>query len=411
MDKIVKVLLIHNFYKHIGGEDLVFTEEAQLLESRGHEVLRYTAHNDQVDSISRITLARHTVWNGLASDELRQLIRHERPQLVHVHNTLPLLSPSVYHAARAEGLPVVQTLHNYRQMCPGSLCFRGGRICTDCVGRVVPLPAVRHACYRGSRTASAAVATMLSVHRLLGTWQKQIGVYIAPTFMTRDLFIQAGLPAQKLVVKPNFVDPDPGQGTGCGGYALFIGRLSVEKGVQTLLEAWRSVGQQVPLHIVGDGPMAPVVAAATDSVPGVRWLGRRNREEIFALLRDATCLIFPSEWYETFGRVIVEAFATATPVIAAGHGAAAELVRDGATGHHFRPGDPSDLAAKVVLLNSDPAMQARMRSAARRDFETRYTADVNYRSLMTIYHSAISGTPSAKAVSDPGTTISSSGSP
>jgi glycosyltransferase involved in cell wall biosynthesis len=391
----VKVLLLHNFYQHVGGEDLVFTEEGQLLESRGHEVVRYTAHNDQVDAVSKIALARNTVWNPHAYSEVRRLIRRERPQIVHVHNTLPLLSASVYYAARAERLPVVQTLHNYRLMCPGSLCFRDGRICTDCVGRVVPLPAVRHACYRGSRTASAAVATMLSVHRMLGTWQQQIDVYITPTSVTRDLFVQAGLPAQKLVVKPNFVDPDPGQGSGCGGYAVFVGRLSVEKGVQTLLDAWRIVGHQVPLHIVGDGPMSAVVADATTSIPGVRWLGRRNREEILALLRDATCLIFPSVWYETFGRVIVEAFAAATPVIAAGHGAAAELVSDGGTGHHFRPGDPSDLAAKVVLLHSDPAMQARMRGAARRDFETRYTADINYRSLMTIYHRAISGAPAA----------------
>ncbi len=386
----MKVFLLHNFYQQIGGEDLVFAEEGQLLESRGHEVIRYRAHNDQVDAVSKIALAAKTIWNPRAYSEVRRLIRRERPQVVHVHNTLPLLSASVYYAARAEGLPVVQTLHNYRLMCPGSLCFRDGRICTDCVGRTVPLPAVRHACYRGSRTTTAAVATMLSVHRMLGTWQQQIDVYITPTSFARDLFVQAGLPAQKLVVKPNFVDPDPGPGSGAGGYALFVGRLSVEKGIQTMLDAWRIVGHQVPLHIVGDGPMSDVVAGATSNIPGVRWLRRRNREEILALLRDATCLIFPSDWYETFGRVIVEAFAAATPVIAAGHGAAAELVRDEVTGHHFRPGDPSELAAKVVLLHSAPAMQARMRAAARREFETLYTADINYRSLMTIYDRAMS---------------------
>lgn len=384
----VKILQLHNLYQQPGGEDLVVADEARLLEARGHEVVRHTVHNDQVNSLSSLSLGQRTIWSQPAYRDVRAAIARHQPQLLHVHNTLPLLSPSVYYAASAERLPVVQTLHNYRLTCPAALCFRNGLPCTECVGSFIPWRAIRHACYRDSRTASAAVATMLSVHRLLGTWDKPT-VYIALTAFARDMFIEAGVPPDKLVVKPNFVDPDPGAGTGSGDYAVFVGRLSAEKGIETLLRAWRVVGNQMRLLIVGDGPLASTVAAATHDLPSVTWLGRRDPFEILSLLQDAKFLLFPSESYETFGRTIVEAFATATPVIAAGHGAGAELVTDGVTGFHFRPRDPLDLAAKVLHLNSHPSVLVEMRAAARREFETRYTADINYQSLVAIYHRAI----------------------
>jgi glycosyltransferase involved in cell wall biosynthesis len=391
----MRILLVHNFYQQTGGEDLVVADEARLLASRGHDVAQYSIHNDQVNSLSRLALGHRTIWSRPAYHDVRAAIATHRPDVVHVHNTLPLLSPSVYYAASADGVPVVQTLHNYRLMCPAAVCFRDGRVCTDCVGKSVALGAIRHACYRGSRSASAAVVTMLSFHRLLGTWERKISLYITLTDLARRLFIESGLAAEKLVVKPNFVDPDPGIGTGSGGYALFVGRLSAEKGIRTLLHAWQSVGQRLPLLVVGEGPLGPDVAAAAGETPGVTWLGKRAPNEVAPLLRDATCLVFPSECYETFGRVIVEAFATGTPVVAAGHGAAAELVADGSTGLHFRPGDAADLAAKVIHLNSHPALRRVMRTAARSDFENRYTADVNYRSLLGIYQRALAGVPSS----------------
>ena len=390
----MKILQLHNLYQQPGGEDLVVADEARLLEARGHEVVRHTVHNDQVNSLSSLSLGQRTIWSQPAYRDVRAAIARHQPQLLHVHNTLPLLSPSVYYAASAERLPVVQTLHNYRLTCPAALCFRNGLPCTECVGSFIPWRAIRHACYRDSRTASAAVATMLSVHRLLGTWDKPT-VYIALTAFARDMFIEAGVPPDKLVVKPNFVDPDPGAGTGSGDYAVFVGRLSAEKGIETLLRAWRVVGNQMRLVIVGDGPLASTVAAATHDLPSVTWLGRRDPFEILSILQDAKFLLFPSESYETFGRTIVEAFATAAPVIAAGHGAGAELVADGVTGFHFRPRDPLDLAAKVLHLNSQPSVLVQMRAADRREFETRYTADINYRSLMAIYHRAVSAYPTA----------------
>jgi glycosyltransferase involved in cell wall biosynthesis len=385
----MKVLLAHNFYQQPGGEDLVFSDESRLLESHGHQTIRYTVHNEDVQGMSALKLGGRTIWNEKVRSDVRQLIARERPALVHVHNTLPLLSPALYYGASAEGVPIVQTLHNYRLICPAGLCFRDGKVCTDCVGKSIARPAVQHGCYRGSRPASTAIATMLFVHRLLRTWERKVTVYIALTEMSRQMFVDGGLPRHKITVKPNFVDPDPGRGSGAGGYALFVGRLSPEKGLQTLLEAWRLMRGEVPLFVAGDGPLAADVARAAETVPGLTWLGRRDPSQIQSLLRDAMCLIFPSEWYETFGRVVIEAFAAATPVIAAGHGAAAELVRHGETGLHFRPADPADLAARVMLLSSDAELQTSMRAAARSEFETRYTSEINYQLLMAIYDQAL----------------------
>ncbi len=246
------MLLLHNRYQQPGGEDQVFAAEGNLLEAHGHQVLRYTRHNDQVTDQNPLALAGATVWNQAVYRELRTLIRRERPQVAHFHNTLPMISPAAYYAARAEGVPVVQTLHNYRLLCPNALFYRDGQVCEDCLGKAVPWPGVVHACYRESRASSGAVATMLTAHRAIGTWKKAVDMYVALTEFARQKFVQGGLPAEKIVVKPNFIEPDPGSGEGRGHYALFVGRLSQEKGVDTLLAAWEQLGEKVPLKIVGD---------------------------------------------------------------------------------------------------------------------------------------------------------------
>ena len=229
---------------------------------------------------------------------------------------------------------------------------------------------------------------MLTVHRVLRTWTEMVDVYVALTEFARSKFIEGGLPAGKIVVKPNFVAPDPGRGQGGGGYALFVGRLAPEKGTGTMLAAWDRLGTRIPLKIVGDGPLrARVVEAARRS--NVEWLGHRPVEEVHALMGKADMLVFPSEWYETFGRVAVEAFATGTPVIAADIGAVAELVEHGRTGLEFRPGDPEDLIAQVEWALSHPAELRLMRDEVRAEFEAKYTAERNYRALMEIYEAAL----------------------
>nr|WP_237182009.1 glycosyltransferase [Rhodothermus bifroesti] len=328
-----------------------------------------------------------TVWNGEAYQNFRALIREKRPQVVHIHNTFPLASPAVIHAAKAEKLPVVMTLHNYRLLCVNALFFRQGRVCEDCLGHL-PWRGVVHGCYRDSRAASAVVAGMLTFHRLLGTWD-MVDRYIVLTEFSRQKFIRAGFPPEKLVVKPNFVHPDPGVGAGKGGYALFVGRLSPEKGVGTLLKAWESLGGRVPLKIVGDGPLAQEVSLTTQRIQGVEWLGRKDLEEVYALMGDAAFLVFPSEWYEGFPRVIAEAFAKGLPILVTAVGSQGSIIDDGRTGLLFCPGDPEDLAAKVEWLLAHPRDLARMRQEARAEYEAKYTAERNYQMLMEIYQQAI----------------------
>jgi glycosyltransferase involved in cell wall biosynthesis len=385
----VKVLTVHNGYQQPGGEDQVFLAESALLESYGHRVVRYTTHNDQVAGMNRLALAGNTVWNSGTYQKLRALIRQERPQVVHFHNTFPLVSPAGYYAAKAEGVPVVQTLHNYRLLCPNALFFRDGGVCEDCMGKAVPWPGIVHKCYRGSRAASGVVAAMLTTHRVLRTWTEMVDVYVALTEFARRKFVEGGLPAEKLMVKPNFVYPDPGPGEGRGGYVLFVGRLSPEKGVGTLLAAYQHLDKRSPLKVVGGGPLTQKVVEAASRHPYIEYLGYRPPEEVQALMKEASILVFPSEWYEGFSRVAAEAFATATPIVAAAIGASIELVEHGRTGLHFHPGDPEDLAAQIRWFFSHAEEHARMRREVRTEYEAKYTAQRNYQMLLEIYGSAL----------------------
>jgi glycosyltransferase involved in cell wall biosynthesis len=386
----MKILVAHNYYQEAGGEDQVFSSETRLLEAHGHEVVRWTRHNNAIQQMSGLSAACATLWSRSSTAELGKLIQRHQPQVVHFHNTFPLISPAAYYTARAGGAAVVQTLHNYRLLCPNALFFRNGRVCEDCLDKAIPWPGIVHKCYRGSRSASAAVAAMLTVHRTLCTWRKAVDVYIALTEFSRGKFIEGGVAAHQIVVKANFVHPDPGPGAGKGGYGVFVGRLSPEKGLATLLSAWKSLGGQVPLKVVGDGPLAATVREAAAAGIGIEWLGRRPIPEVYSLIGEAMFLVLPSHCYETFGRTIVEAFAKGTPVVAPCLGAMAELVAHGQTGFHFQPGDPLDLAAMVRrLLSTAPPERARLRLAARHEYEQKYTAEPNYRALMAIYEQAL----------------------
>jgi len=381
----MKILIAHNFYQQPGGEDQCVAAEAALLKAHGHEVIHYTLHNDSINSLSRFQAAARTIWNRSAYRELRALIRTHRPRIVHFHNTFPLISPAAYYAAQAENVRVVQTLHNFRLLCTNSLLYRSGGVCEDCLGKRIPWPSAVHKCYRGSRGASAVAVAMLTAHRALGTWQNAVDVFIALSRFSRDKLIQGRLPGEKIVVKPNFVYPDPGPGEGTGEYGLFVGRLSAEKGLDTLLQAWKVLPEKVPLKIVGDGPIAAMAREAASRDSRIEWLGRKSEKEVFALIGDAKFLVCPSNCYETFGRVIVEAYAKGTPVLASNLGAMAELVDHGRTGLRFAPGNAVDLASAVQQLLADPPALSRMRQAARQEYEQRYTVESNYRILMAIY--------------------------
>jgi glycosyltransferase involved in cell wall biosynthesis len=382
------ILLVHNFYQQLGGEDRIFEAEASLLADKGHRVLRYTVHNDQISAMSSLAVAAATLWNRSIYRDIRALIRRDRPDVVHFHNTFPLISPAAYYAAKAEGIPVVQRLPNYRLLCPNALFFRQGQVCEDCMGRVVPWPAVAHACYRDNRMASSVVATMLTLHRILRTWTETVDVYIALTEFARQKFIQGGLPADKIVVKPNFIYPDPGPGTGQGNYALFVGRLSPEKGIDILLEAGKRLGGNVRLKIVGDGPLASNVAEAAQSSTRIEWQMVLSKEQVVKVMKEARVLLFPSVCYEGFPVVIAEAYAVGLPVIGSQLGSMSSLINPGHTGLFFRTGSSDDLVAQLEWSFQNPNELARMRREARQEFEARYSAERTYEQLLGIYHIA-----------------------
>jgi glycosyltransferase involved in cell wall biosynthesis len=395
----VRILVAHNAYQHRGGEDAVVEAEARLLAEHGHAVIRYQRNNDELRNGGGFSLRAgfEAVWASRSYREVEALIAKEKPDVAHFHNTLALISPSAYYACHEQGVPVVQTLHNYRLLCPSATLMRVGRVCEACLGRSVPWPGMVHACYRDSRAATAAVAGMLAVHRAIGTWRGKVDVYVALTEFARRKFIEGGLPAERIVVKPNFVSPDPGLKQGACEYALYVGRLTEEKGPRVLLKAWARLDGHVPLRIVGDGPLREELTGQVGAMglTGTELLGLVSSEKIAGLLHGARFLVFPSVWYEGFPLTIAEAFACGVPVIASRLGSVAEIVADGKTGLHFTAGDDADLAAKVEWAWTHPNEMEGMGRAARREFEEKYTSAANCKRLMEIYELAM-GRPASE---------------
>jgi glycosyltransferase involved in cell wall biosynthesis len=388
----MRLLLCHNYYQNRGGEDLSFESEANLLERKGHEVVRYTLHNDSFKGLSSLEAARRSVWNRQAFDDLTKILRTQRFDVMHCTNTFPLISTAAYDAARAMSIPIVQSLRNYRLLCPSAFLMRKGRVCQECVGKKTAWPGILHACYRNSRPATAVVSIINMSHRRQRATSRDADCYYTLTEFARQKFIEGGFSADKILVKNNFVENDPGFGSGDGGFGVFVGRLSSEKGVDVLLDAWSknsARGNSLPLKIVGDGPLAPLVREAASVNPCVQWLGELPLTKTLDIIREAKILLMPSIWFETFGRTMIEAFACGTPVIASRLGAMAEVVEDGVTGLHFTPGDANDLNEKIDSLVSDPDRLKSMRFRVRAEYEQKYTADANYTKLIEIYDKVI----------------------
>lgn len=382
-----RILLAHNYYTQAGGEDAVVANEQRLLEEHGHRVRLFSVSNlDIVGRWAAIRTALQTPYSFEGRRQFQDVITDFQPDVVHVHNFFPLLSPSIYAACRARNVPVVQTLHNYRLLCAGATLFRDGRACELCVERKLGWPGIRYGCYRGSRPGSAAIVAMQSLHHALGTWHRQVDRYIALTQFAKEVFVRGGLPAARIAVKPNFrADPGPrpdAAGRRQGG--LFVGRISVEKGPDVLTEAWRDL--DVPLDVIGDGPMEARLRA--QAPPALRPLGAKDGEAVAEAMRRAAFLVMPSIWYEGFPMVLVEAYAAGLPVIASRLGSMAELVIDQETGLHFNPGDPADLADKVRWAAAHPDRMAAMGEAARQRYTELYTPARNYQQLLAIYRDA-----------------------
>lgn len=386
----MKLLMVHNYYQQPGGEDLCLADESELLRSHGHSVLWYTDDNRRIDQLDRLTLARAILWNGSTYRNLARLIATHRPDVVHVHNIFPLISPSAYYAAQAAGVPVVQSVHNFRMFCVNGTFTRSGTICKDCTRTKLPWPGVVHRCYRGGLMSSLGAAAGLAMHKALRTHSRKIDLFIVPSEFVRQQLIECGIPPAKVRVKPNFVRGSPRVGGRRQACAVFVGRLSQEKGIPTLLAAWRSLSEEIELKIVGDGPLRALVRTAAAQDRRISLLGRQSPERVLEIMQSALCTVIPSECYESFGRVAIEAFSVGTPVIAAHIGALPELVEDGRTGFHFPPGDASGLRMRLQHLYDARDMFDTMSRAARSKYETEFTVSRNYRLLVDIYSEALS---------------------
>jgi glycosyltransferase involved in cell wall biosynthesis len=386
----MKILMLHNRYQHRAGEDQVHDAKRNLLVSKGEDVQEVILDNAQIRSGSALLVGIETSWSRSGYDRILNAINSWRPDILDVDNFFPLASPSIYYAAWRSGVPVVQTLHNYRLLCPGATLFRDNRVCEDCVGKKVPWRGVVHGCYRNSRPATLAVAAMLTLHNSLATWNKKITLFVALTDFCRRQFITGGLPPRKIVVRPNFVPHDMGIGAGDGNFVLFVGRLSADKGITLLMEAWK-LASDAPglgrLIIAGDGPERTAVRQAAETSSSIEYLGQRPGPEILELMGHARALVFPSLWYEGMPSVITEALSRGTPVVSNRIGSMTEMIQNGTTGWLVEPGDRDALAGAMLSALRNP--ETRMRAAAREEFETNYTAERSYDLTMRTFQQAI----------------------
>jgi glycosyltransferase involved in cell wall biosynthesis len=391
----MKILTVHNRYKFRGGEDESREAEDTLLADKGHEIGQIVFDNSTINAGNAWKAGLQATWSHSAWVRVRDYIDDWRPDLLDVHNFFPLASPSVYYAARKQGVPVVQTLHNYRLLCPGADFYRNGAVCEDCTRHSIPWPGILHGCYRGSKAQTSAVALMTTSHRLMRTWMRTVAVFFVLSEFAKRKFVENGLPESRMVVKPNFI-ADPGPPGGGGEEFLYAGRLSPEKGIHTLLQAIALTrSPSMRFRIVGDGPLESAVREASLKDPRITYCGRLPLSGVMRMMSLARMVIVPSDCYETFGRAAAEAFAAGAPVICTSVGAVAEIVDDRETGFHFQAGDPGDLARLLDEISTHPGILAGMRENARGAYQAKYTPERNYRLLMNGYEKALASLPVA----------------
>jgi glycosyltransferase involved in cell wall biosynthesis len=386
----MKILQVHNKYRNPGGEDTVIEAECLLLKSRGHEVYQWFESSTEIKGYGwwkQFILMVSFFWSFTSYQRMKRWIRRVQPDIVHVHNTVPLVTPSIYYACKKMNIPVIQTLHNYRLSCANGLLFRKGKVCEKCITHKNPFYAFKYVCYRDSKSQSLIMSTHLWLHRKLGTYQKYISSYIALTAFAKQKNVLSGLPEEKIIVKPNFLPYGGKTNLHTKSFALFVGRLVEEKGVNTLLKAWEDIGSNLPLKIIGGGPLEERIKNILPE--SVIFLGHKNREFILEEMRKAKVLIFPSEWYEGFPMTLLEAFSVGLPVIASKLGGPQEIVNKN-LGWTFEPGSPQDLTSKVYeMLTLNNSEYLSMSRRITQYYQEHYSEDANYEMLINIYQQAI----------------------
>ena len=372
-----KVLIVHNYYQIPGGEDTVVANEKKLLEDHGHEVVMYSRHNNELKTmgkLKKLLLPFTTIYNPKTSKDIKKIIREQNIDIIHAHNTLNLISPSVYYAARKCSVPVVQTIHNFRLLCPGATFYRDGKICEDCVSKGLGC-AVKHGCYRGSKAQTLICVISTWLHRLTGIYGKIN--YITLTEFNKEKLLQLKqIKPERVYVKPNFVDGGGGSGERSG--FIFAGRLDELKGIRVLVEAWKLMGADAPhLTVCGTGPLEEWCKEATKGL-NVEMKGFVPNNEAKKLIAHSQALILPTLWYEGFPMSIVEAYAMGTPVISSDLGNAGSVVEEGVTGWKVEAGNAKGLAEKVKGWSD---ISERVKAL----YEEKYTAERNYEMLNSIY--------------------------
>ncbi len=384
----MRILIGHNHYQWAGGEDAVVKTESSMLKEAGHATFVFTMDNRFVkpQGINTLSMVKDFFWSSQSYNRLRKILREFKPDVAHFHNIYFALTPSVYDACREEGVAVVQSLHNFRMFCANALFFRDGHVCEDCLIKS-PMEGVKHRCYRNSLLASGAVTAVTSFHRWRKTWTQKVNMYITATEFTRSKYIQAGLPGDKIVVKANVFRPDGEFEKPKGEYVLYVGRLSEEKGVRRLLAAWERL-PRIPLKLMGDGHLASELKSFVDSqgLTQVEFLGTLDAQKYSQYMRGAKFLVLPSQCYENFPRIAVEAFAFGLPVLASRLGSLAEIIVEGKTGCFFDPVDTAalcDQAQKMWQMN-----MGAMSLGVRRIFEQQYSPGVHLSQVLSIYRRA-----------------------
>lgn len=384
----MKVLQLHARYRQSGGEDAVVRDEAALLRAAGHEVIAAGTHNPDGAVRSAVALAG-AAWNPRAAARVGRAAASAAPDVAHVHNTWYALSPAAVVALSRRGVPVVLTVHNWRLLCPGALLYTGGQVCTECVGGS-PWVAVRHRCYRDSAAQSAVAAATVALHRTAGTWRRHVDRFVTMTAFGRELLVSGGLPAERVVVRPHGV-PDPGPRGGPPSDSrdvLYVGRLTPEKGVAGLCDWWTERDRSpLRLVVVGDGPLREELAAHCGRGHGLVLTGPLPAEQVRARLLAARALVFPSRWYEPFGRVLVEALAAGTPVLGTALGGTPDVLGED-TGW-LVPVDPGPRWDEALRRIGDHGAVDAAGAAARARYLTRSTPEVATRSLLAVYEDAI----------------------
>ena len=384
----MKIFVVHNSYKLDGGEDSVKKNEVALLRNNGKCVECLSVSNELIDSVFRKIIATFSSIFSLSSylSNYFRIIR-ARPNVVHVHNYFPLVSPAIFYACSAAGVPVVHTLHNYRAICPTALLMHEGKIEERSV-KGSSWWAVYRRVYRDSWVGTLALAVMIEIHKRGGTWKRKVDRFIALTEFSRKKYIEAGWPEDKIVVKPNFTE-DPYGGSEIvakrGGYGIFVGRLSSEKGINLLLDAWRNI--DLRLKVAGRGELVSYVQRQASR--NIEYVGSKMKSEVLDLVQHADFIVMASTWYEGFPMVLVEAFSCGTPALVPRLGSMEEIVRDGITGLHFEAGNADDLNKKAQWMIDHPAEARKMGENARREYLNKYTPEQNYEMLMDIYQEAI----------------------